>query len=47
MSEHPAFELVREQHIAEISSLAKLYRHRKTGAEVLSRRAIASVSKRM
>ena len=36
MSEHPAFELVREQQIAEISSLAKLYRHRKTGAEVLS-----------
>jgi Zn-dependent M16 (insulinase) family peptidase len=36
MSEHPAFELVREQHIAEISSLAKLYRHVKTGAEVLS-----------
>jgi len=36
MSEHPAFELVREQQIGEISSLAKLYRHRKTGAEVLS-----------
>jgi Zn-dependent M16 (insulinase) family peptidase len=36
MSEHPAFELVREQHIGEISSLAKLYRHKKTGAEVLS-----------
>ncbi|MGN6490043.1 MAG: insulinase family protein [Devosia sp.] len=36
MSEHPAFELVREQQIAEISSLARLYRHRKTGAEVLS-----------
>ena len=36
MSEHPAFELVREQQIAEISSLAKLYRHKKTGAEVLS-----------
>ncbi|WP_374626011.1 insulinase family protein [Devosia sp.] len=36
MSEHPAFELVREQQIGEISSLARLYRHRKTGAEVLS-----------
>jgi len=36
MSEHPAFELVREQQIGEISSLAKLYRHKKTGAEVLS-----------
>ena len=36
MSEHPAFELVREEQIAEISSLAKLYRHKKTGAEVLS-----------
>jgi presequence protease len=30
------FELIREQHIAEINSLARLYRHRKTGAEVLS-----------
>ncbi len=36
MSEHPAFELVREQQIPEIGSLAKLYRHKKTGAEVLS-----------
>ncbi|MBK8085573.1 MAG: insulinase family protein [Devosia sp.] len=36
MSEHPAFELVREQQIGEISSLARLYRHKKTGAEVLS-----------
>ncbi|KQW78152.1 peptidase M16 [Devosia sp. Root413D1] len=36
MSEHPAFELVREQQIGEISSLAKLYRHKRTGAEVLS-----------
>jgi Zn-dependent M16 (insulinase) family peptidase len=36
MSEHPAFELVREQQIGEISSLARFYRHKKTGAEVLS-----------
>lgn len=36
MSEHPAFELVREQQIGEISSLARLYKHKKTGAEVLS-----------
>ncbi|MCP8884753.1 insulinase family protein [Devosia sp. XJ19-1] len=33
---HPAFELVRDDAIAEINSQAKLYRHRKTGAEVLS-----------
>jgi len=33
---HPAFELVRDEKIAEINSEAKLYRHRKTGAEVLS-----------
>ncbi|HQZ12242.1 MAG TPA: insulinase family protein [Devosia sp.] len=36
MSVHPAFELVREQQIAEVSSLARFYRHKKTGAEVLS-----------
>jgi presequence protease len=36
MSVHPAFELVREQQIGEVSSLARLYRHKKTGAEVLS-----------
>src|SRR5688572_10534627 len=36
MSVHPAFELVREQQIPEVSSLARLYRHKKTGAEVLS-----------
>src|SRR5690606_9948695 len=36
MSVHPSFELVREQQIDEVSSLAKLYRHKKTGAEVLS-----------
>lgn len=33
---HPAFELVRDEKIAEINSEARLYRHRKTGAEVLS-----------
>ncbi|WP_240549535.1 insulinase family protein [Devosia salina] len=33
---HPAFELVRDETIAEINSQALLYRHRKTGAEVLS-----------
>lgn len=33
---HPAFELVRDETIAEINSEARLYRHRKTGAEVLS-----------
>ncbi|MDP1730220.1 MAG: insulinase family protein [Devosia sp.] len=31
-----AFELVREQQIPEVNSLARLYRHKKTGAEVLS-----------
>ena len=33
---HPAFELVRDESIAEINSQALLYRHKKTGAEVLS-----------
>ncbi len=33
---HPAFELLRNEKIAEINSEAWLYRHRKTGAEVLS-----------
>lgn len=36
MSVHPSFELIREQQIPEVSSLAKFYRHKKTGAEVLS-----------
>lgn len=36
MPDHPAFELIREQQIGEVNSLARLYRHRKTGAEVLS-----------
>jgi Zn-dependent M16 (insulinase) family peptidase len=31
-----AFEMVREERIPEINSLARLYTHRKTGAEVLS-----------
>ena len=35
-STHPAFDLVREEDIAEIGSRARFYRHRKTGAEVLS-----------
>src|SRR5690606_1323556 len=33
---HPAFELIRDEQIAEANSQALLYRHRKTGAEVLS-----------
>src|SRR5690606_40990481 len=33
---HPAFELIRDEHIAEVNSQALLYRHIKTGAEVLS-----------
>ncbi|MBE7733071.1 insulinase family protein [Devosia faecipullorum] len=33
---HPAFTLVRDEKIAEINSEARLYRHNKTGAEVLS-----------
>ena len=36
MSEHAAFELVRDEQIPEVNSLARLYRHKKTGAEVLS-----------
>ncbi|MBZ0089363.1 MAG: insulinase family protein, partial [Thermoanaerobaculia bacterium] len=36
MTQHPAFELVREQQIGEVNALARLYRHRRTGAEVLS-----------
>lgn len=35
-SSHPAFELVRDETIAEINSQAQLFRHKKTGAEVLS-----------
>lgn len=33
---HPAFELLRDETVSEINSQARLYRHRKTGAEVLS-----------
>ncbi|MBP7045924.1 MAG: insulinase family protein, partial [Chloroflexi bacterium] len=30
------FELLREEHIAELNTQARLYRHQKTGAELLS-----------
>lgn len=30
------FELIRDQHIAEIASRARLFRHKQTGAEILS-----------
>src|SRR5437868_12487907 len=36
MSVHAAFDLVRDETIPEIASKVSLYRHRKTGAEVLS-----------
>ena len=36
MSHHPAFDLVAEEQIAEVNALARHYRHKKTGAEVLS-----------
>jgi Zn-dependent M16 (insulinase) family peptidase len=36
MSYHEAFELVRDEHIAEVNSQVQLFRHKKTGAEVLS-----------
>ncbi|GLQ56910.1 insulinase family protein [Devosia nitrariae] len=36
MSDHAAFDLVREETIPEVNSLARHYRHRKTGAEVIS-----------
>ena len=36
MSVHAAFDLVRDETIPEIASNVRLYRHRKTGAEVLS-----------
>jgi len=36
MSYHEAFELIRDEHIAEANSQAQLFRHKKTGAEVLS-----------
>ena len=36
MPYHDAFELIRDEHIAEANSQALLFRHKKTGAEVLS-----------
>ena len=33
---HAGFELVREQSISELDTAARLFRHRRTGAEVLS-----------
>jgi presequence protease len=36
MTIHAAFDLVRDETIPEISSEVRLYRHRKTGAEVMS-----------
>jgi len=36
MTVHAAFDLVRDETIPEIASKVSLYRHRKTGAEVLS-----------
>src|SRR5665213_414571 len=36
MSVNPAFELLRDEQIAEVNSRARLYRHKKTGAEVLT-----------
>jgi Zn-dependent M16 (insulinase) family peptidase len=36
MTYHDAFELIRDEHIAEANSQAQLFRHKKTGAEVLS-----------
>src|ERR1700748_750320 len=36
MSEHSAFELLRDETITEVNSRARLYRHRKSGAEILT-----------
>lgn len=36
MTSHPAFELIRDEQIAEVNSQVQLFRHKKTGAEVLS-----------
>ena len=36
MLQTQSFELIREEQIKEVNSLARLYRHKKTGAEVLS-----------
>ena len=36
MSVHAAFDLVRDETIPEIASEVRFYRHKKTGAEVMS-----------
>ncbi|WMT88022.1 insulinase family protein [Pelagibacterium sp. 26DY04] len=36
MPHHAAFDLLTEEQIGEVNALARLYRHKKTGAEVLS-----------
>ena len=36
MSAAQAFELIREEQIEEVNSLARYYRHKKTGAEIIS-----------
>ncbi|KKC41120.1 peptidase M16 [Devosia epidermidihirudinis] len=36
MTSHPAFELIRDEQIGEVNSRVQLFRHIKTGAEVLS-----------
>ncbi len=36
MPNHPAFDLIAEEQIPEVNALARHYRHKKTGAEVLS-----------
>ena len=36
MSLHHGFELLREQDIPEINSLARIYRHQRTGAQIVS-----------
>src|SRR5690348_17594574 len=36
MATHPAFDLLRDEQIAEVNSRVRLYRHRKTGADILT-----------
>ncbi len=36
MGLHPAFEQIHQEHVAEVNSLVTLYKHKKTGAELLS-----------
>jgi Zn-dependent M16 (insulinase) family peptidase len=36
MPNHPAYDLIAEEQVPEVSALARYYRHKKTGAEVLS-----------